>query len=322
MSDLIETPGTGLTRVTKRPKAQQGLALINATLTDLARPMQIADRCAQRMKQFERGDLYRLNERELNAVAVACAQQVHPRFVPDFAAARDAGNALFGIATFNSPAWECRSPLTLTHAVASAMLGVLFATLTKKRADDANGAVKLEVIADMFNPLNDALASATGAEPVSKYPAVLALAIKQLLATEVFEPTQVEIGAAMKRAHAQFRWHYNDCEKFVALAKRADEVLFECDRAAWDAAYAKVGSEVVAAMREELHESDVDEDGNDIPTSPRWAALNALCQARMAAEKPALAACEAKPVKRTQKPKETGKRTKKPETGNPDERGD
>jgi hypothetical protein len=60
---------------------------------------------------------------------------------------------------------------------------------------------------------------------------------------------------------------------------RADEIVFTFDRPAWDAAYANASSDVPLPMQGQLF---YEEPGEDDPPSPRWLALNALWQAKLA----------------------------------------
>jgi hypothetical protein len=168
--------------------------------------------------------------------------------------------------------------------------------------------------ADLFDPVNEIIGGTTGLwNRVSRHPAVLALAIKTLVRTSVFTPSPAELLAALKEAESKLGKlvHYTD--QWLDTMRRADAIVFAFDRAAWDAAYAKVRSSVALAMLPSNEEPDEDEDGNAIAASPRWQALHELWERKLAAEEAAeiaaapepkrIAACEAKPSKRTHKPK-------------------
>ena len=57
--------------------------------------------------------------------------------------------------------------------------------------------------------------------------------------------------------------------------------MFELDRAAWDLAYADVGADVVRLMQDDNNEAGyIDDDDENVPPSPRWAAQEKLLQAK------------------------------------------
>jgi hypothetical protein len=101
-------------------------------------------------------------------------------------------------------------------------------------------------------------------------------------------------------------WHL---DFMIERIHTANGMLFEQDRAAWKEAYTNIDSEVVLLMQEwsELMGEGPgdDDDGNSLPGSPRWQAFDDLVKAKAAIPKlgPRQAACEAKPAKRTRKPK-------------------
>jgi hypothetical protein len=182
------------------------------------------------------------------------------------------------------------------------MLSVLFAALGKKKGDE--GAMLLVACADMFSATNEAIGHATGLwKPISRHPLVLALAIKKLIATAVFTSC-AELREAMNEVRGTLEMRKWAMEYIVDLIERADEIVFVGDRAAWDAAYADVGSDVVKAMLGwvEMQESPyTDDDDVDHPGSPRWAALNAIVEAKLAVP---VREAAAKPLaKQSRKPK-------------------
>jgi hypothetical protein len=149
-------------------------------------------------------------------------------------------------------------------------------------------------------------------KPISKHPLVLALAIKRLIATSVFSPSPSELRDAMKLAKEKLSALGGYAGQFLALVNKADEIIFTFDRPTWDAAYADVRSEIPLQMQGLLFEEEpcTDDDGNAIPPSPRWQALNELWETKHEAEEaagliegPRIAACNAAPAKRTRKPR-------------------
>jgi hypothetical protein len=282
MDTLMKMPGKGLARTAVKAA---GSTLINDTLAHHAEPLRIADECRRQLQQGV--DTYLGGERgELEAKFLDRAKVIHSRLLRDVAMVDAAHSQLLSvlIPPFRFP---------LTHVQATAMLGVLFGTLSKKRADDENSAMLLASCADLFNPVSDAVGIATGLwKPAPKHPLALAIAIKQLIATSVFSPSPSELREAMKLAQGKVDVLASYAGQWLQLLERADAIVFEFDRPTWDAAYANVDSKVPLALHGQL--------------SPRWRALNELWEAKHAAEEMVtnarLAACKTKRVKRTKQP--------------------
>jgi hypothetical protein len=118
---------------------------------------------------------------------------------------------------------------------------------------------------------------------------VLATAIKTLIATAKFTSC-AELREAMAKVANSINnsaWHL---EFMIERIHTADAMLFEKDRATWDAAYANVDSKGLLWMQEQLEmagegpSEDEDEDGNpEYPPSPRWLALERLLKAKRVA---------------------------------------
>jgi hypothetical protein len=200
---------------------------------------------------------------------------LHRSWLPNVAHADEAYELLSGIVGHS----------TLTPADASAMLQYLFGAMGKRRNDEA--AAKLMACVDIFNPVSNALGPALGLwEPAPTHPVILAITIKQLMAEKTFEPAEAELrealGKVKQRLSARASWTWRWREKLDEW----DRSVFECDRAAWDKAYANVvDSKVVLAMREwsEMSgEGPWDEDGDmpATPGEPRWQALDDLVKAK------------------------------------------
>ena len=147
MDMLIEMPGKkGLARRSAAKGA--ALGLINDTLTHYAEPLRIADECRRQLQQGVDYGFHQYLGGELEAKFLERAKIIHRRLLRDVAVVEGAHGQLLKVLI---PPWR----FPLTHAQASAMLGVLFGTLSKKRADDENSATLLASCADLFNPTND-----------------------------------------------------------------------------------------------------------------------------------------------------------------------
>ena len=300
MDALIRMPDKGLARVSAANAG--GLAQLEEIMADIAEPLVIADRCRKLMLD---GDFpYVGRAPHVDQVRLlATAKRAHGEFLSSFAAVKHAHQVLKDIVV-GAP----RFPLT--HVTASKMLTVLFGAFSRKRADDANSAIKLAACADMFTPVSNIVGVATGLwKPVSTHPVVLALAIKRLFARKVFEPSECELREAMQEAWGRLLTLADRSEEWIKAVARADEIIFELDRPAWQMDYANVGSSVPLMMQDELGEDDA-------PTqTPRWRALNELWEARYAIEEAAelarlveaeskhrrIAACKPPVAKRTKR---------------------
>jgi hypothetical protein len=88
----------------------------------------------------------------------------------------------------------------ISAAVALQMLSVLCAGTSKKRNDDPNTETFMLSCAQLFDPAIDSIALGTGLwKPVPRHPVVVALAIRKLMAGNVFAPTQSELADACRR---------------------------------------------------------------------------------------------------------------------------
>jgi hypothetical protein len=159
-------------------------------------------------------------------------------------------------------------------AAAQKMLSVLFATLGKRKADDESSAMMLAACADMFSPASNMISEMIGVKPVSKHPVILALAIKKLLGASVFAPSPAELRAAMAEVKSAISLREAWLCQFLNWMQRADRLVFEFDRPAWEAAYAQLDGSVARAMLRGLIEGP----GEDAAPSPRWQALNTIAK--------------------------------------------
>jgi len=311
MDALVEMPDKGLAR----PSPRGALALINATLADVADMMETARRCRSLWTSAPDYNSYLGDD-----------ARTYLGFTPEARYLDRAKSALGYL--WNLPAvdmaygklFDILNPSSddeVTHALATKMLSVLFGALAKKKADaaDENTAMLMAACADIFHPMNDVVGETTGLwKPVCKHPIVLALAIKKLIATSVFTPSPSELREAMAEVKDHLSSRADWLCTFFDWMGKADKIVFEFDRPAWEAVCARHDSTVVLSLRDLQNDGpseDTDENGNpEFPPSPRWLMLDDLYKAKLAAEaaaeceaesKQRIAACEMKPAKRTRK---------------------
>jgi len=273
---LIKMPGRALAQ----PAAQVGgLALINDELAGIAEALQIAERCRQIIKDHSSlgaGDIVRLGARMLDH-----AKPIH-KLLAGAAKLDCAHSTLLSIIYPRE---------RISHADAIKMLAVLFSAMSRKKSDAGETAMKLAACADMFDPVSEAVGKASGLwKPVPKHPVMLALAIKHLMATSVWAPSECELREAMKTVRDRLLVMAHHIGEVVSLINRADMVVFTFDRAAWNAAYAdaRISASIIAVMSDDSEQ--LGEDGE--PPTPRWKALDDLWEAKYAAEEAALIAAD------------------------------
>jgi hypothetical protein len=273
MGALIDMPGRSVAQ--RSAKKDSGLALINETLTEIAEPLAVAE---QSRVMVQRGGLPFLGE---PTAFLDAAKVVRAKMLRDVAKVEEARSALMDIVL---PPW--RNPLTPANAIR--MLGVLFGTLTKKKAGDENSAMLLACCADIFNPINETIAASTRLwKPVSRHPVVLALAIKKLIATSVFTPPPSELRDAMIEANRRISRLEFWAGEWLDLFDRADLVVWEFDREAWHAAFVNLDISIPLAIQDRIqHDEGAGED--DEPPSPRFAALEKLCNEKHSADEAAV----------------------------------
>jgi hypothetical protein len=200
------------------------------------------------------------------------------------------------------------------RVTALSMLNVLFAAIGKRKNDEES-AILLTAAGDMFNPVNDVLGCITGVEAINRHPLVLAIAIKQLIATAKFTSC-AELREAMEKVVHSIGisvWHL---EYMIATIERADDLLFEKDRATWDAGYARADRETILMLHRRAEfagegpSEDLDENGEpEYPASPRWLALDGLLKAKAPERKRIAAARKRGNVKRSSPKKRSKEET-------------
>jgi hypothetical protein len=276
---LALSSGRALARPKAKSLASQGLALINKALNvDMVQAMVDAERFNR-----EQDAAPYLGE-GINPAFLDRAKPMHARWLPKIARAVEVSDLLLPL----------RAPLG--QAQAGAMLAYLFHAMGKRRGDDATA--KLLACTDMFSAASNSVGESLGLwKAAPRDPLVLAVAIKQLMASKVYEPAESELREALAKVKQRIGVQGWYVDQWISKLDRADAIVFACDRPAWEQAYAQANSDVVRQMRCQLElkdegpSEDEDEDGNpEFPPSPRWQALHDLIEA---------ATCKTKPAKKT-----------------------
>jgi hypothetical protein len=273
MNELVRMPGKAIAK----PRKGSGLVTMNRALEDFAPALAISRR---RRLQWEASICVIGIIGEPRSVDTA--KKIHDGFLPALVEMDLAWQALWNVQS-GHPAVD--------RATALSMLNVLFAAIGRRKTDEES-AILLDAAADMLDPVNDVLDGIGGVEPINRHPLVLATAIKTLIATAKFTSC-AELREAMAKVANSINnsvWHL---EFMTERIHTADAMLFEKDRATWDAAYANVDSKMLLWMQEQLEmlgegpSEDEDEDGNpEYPPSPRWLALEHLLKAKRVAAPP------------------------------------
>jgi hypothetical protein len=188
----------------------------------------------------------------------------------------------------------------ITAGQATAMLHVLFASVTGKLRKDEAAMLKLTECAEIFSPANNALAMALELwEPVSTHPVSLALAIKELKANKIFEPNEAELREALGKVETKNAELERDANEWLTRLRATDALMFKTDPDGWRAAHAAANNAEAEAFLVMLPDDEAYQ-----------TAINALHEEtfddygdrRDAAEAPKqIAACDAKAAKRTKK---------------------
>jgi hypothetical protein len=137
------------------------------------------------------------------------------------------------------------------------------------------------------------------------------LAIKQLQATQTFEPSEPELRAALDKALAKARGLERDANEWLKLLRRSDAFMFDNDRDAWRAAHAAVDANATGALMVDADASPYQQALNEVwepkfyRENPEQLELERESEGRaaLAADAPKQAACAKPPEKRTHKPK-------------------
>src|SRR5262249_23580259 len=139
---------------------------------------------------------------------------------------------------------------------------------------EADTALWLATCLDSLNQNSNVIGESLGLwKPIAQHPAVLALAVKTLLARQRFLPAPCELRAAMLEVQDKLRSLRLHAWAWLKSLVEIDELLFARDRAAWRAAYERLGGEVALAMTGYIDDK-----------SPRAAELYAVCDAKDRAE--------------------------------------
>jgi hypothetical protein len=167
-------------------------------------------------------------------------------------------------------------PEPISHEQARAMLHFLFAS-TGKRRDEVAAMCKLSACVDIFSPTDQALGRALRLwQLVPQHPTVLALAIKHLRASKIFEPEESELREAMSKAIAEIRRLGRHVDDWVDQMRATDALTYETDLAGWRAAHKATDLDTVCVLLRRI-----ERDGSSTPYSK---ALSALFDEKEAAE--------------------------------------
>jgi hypothetical protein len=123
----------------------------------------------------------------------------------------------------------------ITKPDAAQALGFLFAAL--RQNDKGDAASLLAACTEMLTQSDPALASVIGVKPLPQHPAVLALAIRRIIATAIFPPQPSEVRKAMLEVRDKILLLQTDVRPVLALARAAERIAFKNDRDAWAAPY-------------------------------------------------------------------------------------
>ena len=290
MGTLVKMPGKGVARPSS--SKGDGLMLMNQAIEHFAPALAISKRYSVQW-QASICTIGAVDEPH----SVETARKIHHGFLAASDEMDRACKTLRGIMSGHPE---------IDRASALLMLNVLFAAIGKRKSDEES-IILLNAAADMFNPVNDVLGWITGVEQINRHPLVLASAIKKLIATAKFTSC-AELCEAMAGVVKSISGSVCALDFMIERIHTADAMLFEEDRATWDETHARVDVAVERAMLcdlEDIESPYVDDDGVSQPGSPRWLALDALVKAKAPIPKsePRQAACAAKLVKRTRKPK-------------------
>jgi hypothetical protein len=206
------------------------------------------------------------------------ARKIHRGFLAAFSEMDEACEVLQQVKDGHPP---------VDHATALALLNVLFAAIGKRKNDEES-AILLNAAADMFNPINDILGCITGVEQINRHPLILAIAIKQLIATAKFTSC-AELREAMAKVVNSIAIDVWRLEYMMEKTHNADAMLFEKDRATWDETHARVDAAIERKMLRDLENVEgayEDDDGVPQSGSPRWQALNDLLKTKKLAAPP------------------------------------
>lgn len=247
------------------PAEKTGNVLISATLDRLHGPLKVAGECRDEL----RGVLRHVNDVALHRGCLPDAKFNHDRMLSRAALVSATHATLVPIAYPQIVATP-----TITAEIALTMLTVLFGSVGKAKGGDAK--ILLEACIDMFGS-SDQIGEATKLwRPVSTHPVILALAVRRLINTAVFT-SAAELRTSMQDARQTIVHLVNAADRWIELLRASDRVVFEFDRAGWLQAYDDVGADVVGLMQ---HSEETGDEDENVPPSPRWAALNQLLQAK------------------------------------------
>jgi hypothetical protein len=288
---LVEIIPAGKNLARRKQAATGGMTVINDALTEYIDAITIADRWSQESEYpkvaAELPTLVGVRGSERTPTVFDALKRTHARLLPDCARATFGHLKLVEIMIMPPK-------IPVSYDTAIEMLGVLYGALSKRKKDE--DATAMMACAELFNPIDSILGESTGLwESVPKHPLILALAVKARIAKSPFVSPS-ELRTEMITVWNKLGLLFNGLDRSLEWLRKADRHLFDHDRAAWEVAYTRVGSDVPLHMPPPGCWEDEDE--------PYRHALEKLWKVKAAAESLPAAACKAKPMKRTRKAKE------------------
>jgi hypothetical protein len=137
----------------------------------------------------------------------------------------------------------------ITREHANAMLHFLFNSMGGKRHDKEVAMMKLAACSEIFSPASNTLGRALELwQPVPQHPVVLALAIKQLKASKVFEPEESELREALANVVGKVRKLERGVDQWIERMCDSDPMMFKIDRDGWQAAHAGTDADSVCVL--------------------------------------------------------------------------
>jgi len=287
----VEVIPAGKNLARRKQGAGGGMTVINETFTEYIDAITIANRWSQETEYPKAGTglptLVYVDGSEQIPSLFDALKRTHARLLPDCARANFASDQLLQMLVLPPD-------IPVSYDMAMEMLGVLYGALSKRKKDE--DATAMMACADLFNPIDSILGESTGLwQPVPKHPLILALAVKARIAKSPFVSPS-ELREEMIAVQKKLRLLFNGLERSLEWLRKADRYLFDHDRAAWEAAYTRVGTALYMPPPGEWDEED----------EPYHYALEKLWEAKEAAESLPAVACKTKPAKRTRKAKNGG----------------
>jgi hypothetical protein len=138
---------------------------------------------------------------------------------------------------------------------AARMFALVHGTLKRRSGDPVDEAAWLRSIVTMFTPEANDLARVTrGANPLPLHRTVVALCVQRLISNATFIPVPAEVREAAFKCYAHANKLRAYADGWLAMAKRAERIVFEQDRENWRKVYTtRAALDVLCSL---THDSD------------------------------------------------------------------